>query len=180
MTGGRLLPAGAGLIGSLWLLSRRRVYRRSARALTDDERSRLGPCFSPELLDTVRVADVARLENPAGYRVARRLGFGAALDLTTVGGMAFVDTVVIVERRGKADRIGTLFHELVHVAQFRVLGVRGFTREYVRGWLECGREYLRIPLERDAYELQARFMRGEAFVVEAEVAGRLRQRSRAG
>jgi len=54
-----------------------------------------------------------------------------------------------------------LFHELVHVAQYETMGMRGFLTTYVRGWLENGREYFAIPLEVEAYELQELFERGE-------------------
>jgi hypothetical protein len=64
-----------------------------------------------------------------------------------------------------------LFHELVHVVQYRLLGVGRFARLYVRGFLATGR-YEDIPLERCAFELERRFvMDRRAFCVESEVAG---------
>ena len=69
----------------------------------------------------------------------------------------------------------TLFHELVHVEQVRQLGTRAFVERYLRGWLEAGRSYGAIPLERDAYALERRFRSApaEPFDVAAEVARRL-------
>jgi hypothetical protein len=104
------------------------------------------------------------------------------LDLGTVSGMAFIDTVVISSRNGPNTIPGVdsvppglplLFHELVHVAQYRALGVRGFVREYLNGWLAGGRDYFAIPLERQAFELQRRFEREPSahFRVESEIAG---------
>ena len=50
-----------------------------------------------------------------------------------------------------------------------MLGVREFSRLYVRGFLASGC-YEGIPLERCAYELEARFELGSSeFDVEAEV-----------
>ena len=64
---------------------------------------------------------------------------------------------------------GVLFHELVHVVQFRLLGVREFSRQYVEGFLKSG-SYEGIPLEVCAYELEARFeMSARPFAVEDEV-----------
>ena len=77
------------------------------------------------------------------------------LDLTHASGITFVDTVLI-----KGDRppgLSLLFHEAVHVLQFQELGIDGFVRRYVSGWVANGFKYSSIPLERDAYELQARF-----------------------
>jgi hypothetical protein len=49
-----------------------------------------------------------------------------------------------------------LFHELVHVEQCRQLGVDRFADLYVRGFLSGG-SYEAIPLELNAYELEAAF-----------------------
>jgi hypothetical protein len=51
---------------------------------------------------------------------------------------------------------GLLFHELVHVEQYRQLGIPQFSDLYVRGFLTGG-GYDGIPLERNAYALGARF-----------------------
>jgi hypothetical protein len=50
----------------------------------------------------------------------------------------------------------TLFHELVHVEQYKQLGVRNFAKLYVRGFLRTG-AYRGIPLEVHAYELDGRY-----------------------
>jgi hypothetical protein len=52
------------------------------------------------------------------------------------------------------DRI--LFHELVHVEQYRLLGIPRFSELYVRGFL-VGASYEEIPLERNAYLLDGRY-----------------------
>ena len=61
-----------------------------------------------------------------------------------------------------------IFHELVHVTQYRLLGVAEFARLYVIGYLHGG--YEGTPLEKCAYELDGRFiMGGKPFDVEQEV-----------
>ena len=49
-----------------------------------------------------------------------------------------------------------LFHELVHVEQYRQLGIPRFSELYVRGFLN-GASYVAIPLEVNAYTLGGRF-----------------------
>jgi hypothetical protein len=65
-----------------------------------------------------------------------------------------------------------LFHELVHVEQYRQLGVNDFSSLYVRGFLSGG-GYDGIPLERNAYMLGARYEKNPArrFAVTDEVGG---------
>ncbi len=71
-----------------------------------------------------------------------------------------------------------LFHELVHVVQYRLLGVEQFAQRYVDGWL-AGRDrfrsdpaqrYVSIPLERNAYDLQKRYEGAPAAVFSVEEA----------
>ncbi len=54
---------------------------------------------------------------------------------------------------------GLLFHELVHVVQYRLLGIGGFIHGYVTGWAAAGFVYEAIPLEREAFDLEQRFER---------------------
>lgn len=51
---------------------------------------------------------------------------------------------------------GLLFHELVHVEQYRQLGIPRFSGLYVRGFLKGG-SYEAIPPEGNAYTLEGRF-----------------------
>jgi hypothetical protein len=62
------------------------------------------------------------------------------------------------------------FHELVHVEQYRQLGISRFSELYVRGFLNGG-SYEAIPLEVSAYTLGGRFESDSrrVFSVEDEV-----------
>jgi hypothetical protein len=50
----------------------------------------------------------------------------------------------------------TLFHEFVHVEQYREFGIQRFADLYLRGFLNAG-SYFEIPLKRIAYTLGERF-----------------------
>jgi hypothetical protein len=96
------------------------------------------------------------------------MGFepGSLPDFTKMAAITFIDTVVFhepIENR-------LLFHELVHVAQYEKLGLAEFAAKYVNGFLTGG-SYETIPLEQNAYELDARFAEvpGSAFSVQDEI-----------
>jgi hypothetical protein len=96
------------------------------------------------------------------------MGFdrGSLPDFDVMAAVTFVDTIVSHEMF--TDRL--LFHEPVHVVQYEKLGLGEFSARYVRGFLSGG-SYEAIPLELNAYELEARFAAApmNPFSVEAEV-----------
>ena len=69
-----------------------------------------------------------------------------------------------------------LFHELVHAVQYKHLGLAGFAERYVRGFLTGG-SYEEIPLEKQAYSLEDKFVRSPSIVfsVEDDVRDRIRR-----
>ena len=73
-------------------------------------------------------------------------------DFADMAAITYVDTVVSHEPF--TDRL--LFHELVHVVQYEMLGLAEFDAKYVKGFLSGG-SYPAIPLEMNAYELDTRF-----------------------
>ncbi len=110
--------------------------------------------FSPQVLDEARllVLDGVRLKNPPFYRTLKRMGFAGLRDMSQVAAITFCN--IVVSHVPFTD--GLLFHELVHVEQYRLLGTRRFSELYVRGFLSGG-GYDGIPLEKNAYELGRRF-----------------------
>ncbi len=159
-----------------WLEELEERHRSSGRPLTSAERRALGPYFEAALLDAARVAVVERLENPGFYRQFVDAGRPIPIDFSRMSGLSLVDTVLVVESRVGPGWLPLLFHELVHVAQNRVLGLERATATYVEAFLEHG-SYRAIPHEAQAYELAARFRDGgRPFSVEAEVERRFRRR----
>jgi hypothetical protein len=130
----------------------RRFYAPLALALTDAEREPLRIHFPAEVLDSARFVRVRSLHNPAFYPELERLGFDNLPQFRDMAAITFVDVVVAQQAFTPSLR----FHELVHVTQYRQLGVARFADLYVRGFLESG-EYLSIPLERVAYHLEDMF-----------------------
>ena len=166
-----LLAALLAPIGAAWALRRAAAYRKSARPLAPAERAALAPCFPASLLDSARVAEVRRINDPAGLALLRRVAGPGVLDLSLVAGLALPGVVVIATDHApewspdaptpSPSHLALLFHECVHLAQWRALGAVGFARAYVRGFLAAGRSYRDNPLEAQAFDLTARFTRGE-------------------
>jgi len=134
--------------------------------LSEVAKLRLRQHFTDFDLDRVRVvrADPLPIPNPPLYPLLRRL----RLDLpepSLVEAITFDYVIAAREEMG----LPLLFHELVHVVQYRLLGVKAFSRLYVNGFF-AGGGYHGIPLERCASEMEQRFLIGkEPFDVEAEV-----------
>jgi hypothetical protein len=79
----------------------------------------------------------------------RSLGFNNLPDPATTGAITFSDVVVSHEPFSN----GLLFHELVHMKQYRQLGIPRFSELYVRRFLNGG-SYDAIPLEVNAHTLE--------------------------
>lgn len=141
--------------------------------ITLEAKAELQGFFRRDVLDATQlvVLDGERIENPSFYRMLRELGFTNLPDFQWMAAVTFQDVVVAHEEFSP----GLLFHELVHVEQYRQLGVERFAELYVRGFLDGG-GYEGIPLEKNAYELGERF-EGDPrreFSLEQEVAGWVR------
>jgi hypothetical protein len=109
--------------------------------------------FLPQVLETrLLVLTETRVENPPFYVPLRRMGFTNLPSFSTMAAVTFCD--VVVSHQPFSD--GLLFHELVHVEQYRQLGIPRFAELYVRGFLKGG-GYDGIPLEINAYDLGGRF-----------------------
>jgi hypothetical protein len=134
----------------------RQTYRDEAVALSQNQRTVMQLFFPASTLDSARVVVLAgqRVSNPTFYGELLKMGFeaGSLPDFAGIAAITYVDTVVSHEPF--ADRL--LFHELVHVVQYEKLGLAEFAAKYVKGFLSGG-SYEAIPLEMNAYELDARF-----------------------
>jgi hypothetical protein len=161
-----LLGSAAALPVALYVAVQRTRLRRKGTPLDPAARANLAPYFDSSDLDRVRVyvRDALPVFDPPFASALRRLGF-SFLCAREVSAITYSD---LIAARG-AMPAHLLFHELVHVVQFRVLGLIRFSRLYCQGFL-LTRAYERIPLECCAYELERRYCtEAQGFDVESEV-----------
>jgi hypothetical protein len=143
----------SGLV-SQYISTQREKYATRAIPLSAQQKAAMTGFFSPHLLEDARllVLQGERVANPDFYPMLRNLGFNNLPDQSTMAAITFCDIVVSHEPFSN----GLLFHELVHVEQYRQLGIPRFSELYVRGFLNGG-GYEAIPLEVNAYTLEERF-----------------------
>jgi hypothetical protein len=135
------------------------------RGLAPVEREWMGGYFEESLLSDVRIHQL----HGNSVRIPLHLAGMAAITL----GDAIVLAPAAPATGPHWQRL--LFHELVHVAQYRHLGIEDFAGRYLGGWMGTGFRYSRIPLEQHVRELERRYLRGEGrpFSVVAEVEAQL-------
>jgi hypothetical protein len=126
--------------------------------------------FPVDVLDGVRVVR-GRARKPRFYSQLRALGIRNLPPFSDMAGVTFEDIVVHVQALTRP----LLFHELVHAVQYKFLGLQDFAERYVQGFLTGG-SYEKIPLEKQAYELEERYCAHPetAFSVAADVENRIR------
>ena len=147
-----------------FISAQRIIFQSKALPISPDDKAALLPFFPPNVLDEVRVVQ-GKVSDPPFYAQLRSMGIHNMPAFSDLAGVTFVDVVVHTQPLTRA----LLFHELVHVVQYRHLGAAGFAELYVRGFLTGG-SYEEIPLEKQAYELEERFTQnGEAFSVDEDV-----------
>jgi hypothetical protein len=143
----------SGLV-SQYISTQREKYAPRAIPLSVQQKTVLEGFFSSQVLDgtLLLVLRGERVGNPDFYPMLRGLGFNNLPEQSTMGAITFCDVVVSHQPFSK----GLLFHELVHVEQYRQLGIPRFSDLYVRGFVTGG-SYEAIPLEVNAYTLGGRF-----------------------
>jgi hypothetical protein len=141
-------------LASQYISTQREKYAPRAILLSAWQRAAMNGFFRPQLLGSARllVLQGKRVVNPDFYPMLRSLGFNNLPDQSAMGAITFSD--VVVSHEAFSNRL--LFHELVHVEQYRQLGIPRFSDLYVRGFLNGG-SYEAIPLEVNAYALGGRF-----------------------
>lgn len=137
-----------------YIEAQRNRFGSRAIPLSAEQKQAMARFFLPQLIDGTRVLVLKgeRIPNPDFYPMLRNLGFNNLPDQSTMAAITLSDNVV-----SHVDFTnGLLFHELVHVEQYRQLGIPRFAELYVRGFLSGG-SYEAIPLEVNAYALGARY-----------------------
>ena len=155
------VPAAVASRGAAWIRAQRQRLRPLARPLAAAERTAFAPHLPPATLRVARVVVVPSISAPRPVPGPRWLRLAGLLEFTGLEALTFGDTIAFARRHMPAPEIvmPLLFHELVHVVQFQQFGIAGFVRRYVEGWLNHEYIYKRIPLERQAFDLEERFKR---------------------
>jgi hypothetical protein len=152
----------------------RKLYLPHSEPLTAEWRSVIGPYFPTTMLDKVRTVTLegARIPPPPFYAEAVRLTGGRFPDFVHMASVTYLDVIVFNERMESRP----LFHGVVHAAQIDILGFERYVELYVRGFVK-NLSWLAIPLEDQAYKLDARFAEAptDIFSVEDEIRDWLRQ-----
>jgi len=146
-----------------YIAAQRVKYRSEAQPLSPQIKVGLSQFFGAGVLDATYLLELQEgwIAEPEFYPALKTMGFTTLPDFASLQAITFIDTVV---SRGAIPQ-DTLFHELVHVEQYRQLGLHRFAELYATGFLACGSYYM-IPLELHAYYLQAIHSCGKVFSVE--------------
>lgn len=143
------------------------------RNLSKKEQTALASYFTANVLETVVVRDVPLIERPDFYKTLAASGRPLPLDFSKMAGITYIDTIVVAKQHllsGWNNWVSLLFHECVHVCQYKLLGLNTFIQQYVQGWAANDFDYHTIPLEAQAYKLQRAFeSTNQSFSVEEEV-----------
>ena len=145
-----------------WAYEQRQFHLPNARQLSDEERLRLAGYFDGRILDSTRVVGVAHISNPKFYGELMDSGVSIPLDLTQAVGLTLIDCVLIRKElcSNPPAWTATLFHEMVHVVQFDILGPVRMFDLYIGCLLQDECQYHSVPFERQAYALTDKFIRG--------------------
>jgi hypothetical protein len=155
-----------------WIQQQREIHRPAALVLPEVTRHQFRRFFAEGALESARVRSVGTIPNPSFLQQARPLGLPVdGIDFSRMAGLTLVDTILVSETVPPADPTRLMFHELVHVVQYQILGLDEFARRYVQGIVDGGFDYYRIPLEIQARALDSRFAANPAagFSVAQEV-----------
>ncbi len=139
---------------SLWISEKRNSIRSLSEDLPEYLVDRYRSFFPRAILEDTKVFLVDNMDTidpPPGYQdVKNKLG-SLPLEFNKISGLTLIDTLVIDK---KTLDLGTfedvVFRELVHVFQFKELGLDGFLMKYVDGWAKNGLQHETIPLEEEA------------------------------
>lgn len=162
--------------GVSWIHQQRARFLPSSVPLDQQQKAHLGPFFPSEILDRTRIADISQsgetIPNPPFYETVRAGGARMVPKGAHLTGIAFGDVIVF----NRPPTLRTIFHNLVHVTQFAILGEERVIRGYFDTINEAGL-WMVVPYEEQAYQMDARFTRDatDVFSVEAEIRDWLRQ-----
>jgi hypothetical protein len=147
---------------------REELYLRRASPLTTAQKEAIRGFFPQRLLDDVNILELKNehVANPEYQKRAQTRGYRLMLDFRHMPDIAHPRLVIFQEKL--SPRL--LFHGMVHVMQYAVLGLERYLELYVRAFLHTG-NYAAVPLEVQAFQLDRQYTENPSreFSVEAEV-----------
>lgn len=159
-----------------WIESQRVQHRVHADPLPDTTLAALSGFFEKGTLDRTRIRHVPSIENPPFYKEFEEAGEAFPLDFTVWAAITFGDVILVNgEQLPGPPSHSVVFHEMVHVVQYDELGIHEFARRYVTPFVQSRFNYMSIPLESVAFDLQGRFEErsGDPFSAEEEIRSRI-------
>jgi hypothetical protein len=132
------------------------------KRLADSDKNALAHHFKPHILDRVWIVTGETIRPPDFGPELRAAGIEVP-DLNLAEATT-LDDVIVAERPLSRS---TLMHELVHVIQWRILGVDMLSNRYLRELTTFG--YESMPVEQMAVNLSRRYESGEMFEVDEEL-----------
>jgi hypothetical protein len=153
-----------------WLHQQRDLFLPSSVPLDEDQRTELQPFFPAEILSRARIVDASQtgksIPYPPFYERVRAGGARVLPDAAHMTAIPFIDVMVY----NRKPTLRTVFHNLVHVTQFAVLGEEKVLKSYFETLNEAGL-WMVVPFEEQAYQLDARYTMNpsDVFSVEKEI-----------
>ena len=161
-----------GLIAeaAAWMRQQRDKYHDGCEPLSEAVKKELCSFFPDEILNSLRLRDVSltgeTIPYPPFYERVRAGGARVVPDAAHMTAIPFVDVALF----NRQPTLRTVFHTLVHVTQFSVVGLERVMAGYFHALNESGL-WMVVPFEEQAYKMDARFTKDptDYFSVEAEV-----------
>jgi len=150
-----------------WIQDALAAHEGKARTVASCGFQRLPNYFNAETLISSKVVLVDRL--PVPPLSAMGLSQFAEFERGDFNGITYLDTFFLKFAFATDESIH--FHELIHVIQWRVLGMKDFLRAYTDGLERFG--YRHSPLEKMAYDAEADFSASVTFDAEKLVSNAL-------
>lgn len=139
-----------------WVARQHKSFYKLGEPLSSNEREALLTYFNPDVLRKTRKVFLDKVQ-PLDFPTKLRLSLLKFLfQIRQLAGLTLMDCVFF--RAGILDQDprvihSVLFHELVHVTQYDLLGSKEFIKRYLQSWAGNGFSYEKISFERVAYGL---------------------------
>ena len=163
------LIGGLTYLAQGWIHSYSSAFSKLGQPLSEENTKELAAYFESDILREVRIIFLDQVKPFKVYTQLKLFSLKCLFQIWGLGGLTLHHCIFL--RKGMASAApqvlrSILFHELVHVVQYEILGVIGFLRSYLSHYRRT-REYFRIPHEQIAYSLQRIYgrYRDEPFAV---------------